>query len=443
MATKPSSPGPNPTTTAAPAKQARSRKAATQNDSAQENVGRAGSAGGIVLEKEKEAKKKATSTAKDGPAPSTRDTQAEPSTAPNKPRRKPRKLNKDPAPATTPSPATPVAATTPSASEKPNEAAAVVELEALKSRVRGLEAKVEELYKNGTLERPGRSPRRRGKGRKMSSQQQVPTLSSAAATTQQLRVQELQDDSGVEEIADEELVRLEGELEVARQDLAQYRPRNRRTASHQTYADNDDDEDVEEIPRNAEGNRGGGNKHVTLSGSYRIPLPAAVNTEDLKTIQSGVSAAQKLASGFLEQRRAAAALRDTQFTQSSTSSPKFTSTPKKPSTPRPAPRSVNSTMEIVKADESDGGKKSWSEWIGGYSVAITRAVKSIEHEAAVESQRVGTPTAGPKRIAAGGAKKSNAAGGSGSAAGGSAVGKGKRPGVKTKLSGEQVDGLMS
>jgi hypothetical protein len=382
-----------------------------------------------VLEKEKEAKKKPASTVKDAPASSNQDTAAEPSTSSNKPRRKPRKLNKDPTPATITTP--PTNTTTPSAGEKPSEAAAAAELEALKSRVRGIEAKVEELYKNGTLERPGRSPRRRGKGRKMSSQQQVPTL--ASTTAQQSRVEEVQDDEGEEGVADEELVRLEGELEVARQDLAQYRPRGKRTASQQTSQPYmDDDEDIEEIPRGGGGDASGGSsKHVTLSGSYRIPLPAAVNTEDLKTIQSGVSAAQKLASGFLEQRRAAAAaLRETQTSTPSSSSSAKPSPPNK--TPRPAPRSVNSNMEIVKADESDGGKKSWSEWIGGYSVAITRAVKSIEHEAAVESQRATTQPTGPKRTAAG--KKSGSASGSGTR---------KRPGVKTKLSGEQVDGLMS
>jgi hypothetical protein len=76
-------------------------------------------------------------------------------------------------------------------------------------------------------------------------------------------------------------------------------------------------------------------------------------------------------------------------------------------------------MEIVTQDGD--GKKSWGEWIGGYSVAISRAVKNIEHEAAVESRQAGG--GGAKKSATGGAKK--------------------RPGVKTKMSGEQVDGLMS
>jgi hypothetical protein len=83
-------------------------------------------------------------------------------------------------------------------------------------------------------------------------------------------------------------------------------------------------------------------------------------------------------------------------------------------------------MEIAEVGGPDG-KQSWSEWIGGYSVAISRAVKSIEHEAAVESQRVGSSSTG------GGTPAKKKKAGSGN----------KRPGVKTKLSGEQVEGLMS
>jgi hypothetical protein len=385
MASKSSSPGPNATTTPAP-KQARSRKAATQNV----DTGRAGSAGGIVLEKEKEVKNKSTPTASKA-APS----QDPANDASSKtPRRKPRKLNKEPTPTT-------AAVESTNAKSAPIEPPTSAEIEALKSRVRGLEAKVEELYKSGSIDRPGRSPRRRGKGRKNSSQQQVPTLSNPRS--------KVDDDADVEEIGRgdtaiedeegvEELVRLEGELESARQDLAAFRPRKGRTTSA---------DDVEELPREDTA----GNRHVTLSGSYRIPLPASVSVDDVKNIQSGVSAAQNVARSFLEQRRAAAAVK------SPTASPQS----KKGGAARPAPKSVSSSLEVIPAED---GKQSWSEWIGGYSVAISRAVKNIEHEAAVESQRVGSAGAG-----GGGGKKKVA-------------GTGKRPGVKTKMSGEQIDGLM-
>jgi hypothetical protein len=385
MASKSSSPGPNATTAPAP-KQARSRKAATQNVDA----GRAGSAGGIVLEKEKEAKTKSTPT-----APKAAPSQDAANDASSKtPRRKPRKLNKDPTP-TTPAAASSNAKTTPI--EPPTSA----EIEALKSRVRGLEAKVEELYKSGSIDRPGRSPRRRGKGRKNSSQQQVPTLSNPKPKpSSDDEIEEIgRGDSAIEdEPGVEELVRLEGELESARQDLAAFRPRKGRQI--------DNEDDVEDVPRE---DTAPGNRHVTLSGSYRIPLPASVSVSDVKNIQSGVSAAQNVARSFLEQRRAAAAVK-------SSTPPQSKKTPS-----RPSPKSVSSSLEVIPA-EMEGGKQSWSEWIGGYSVAISRAVKNIEHEAAVESQRAGGGGGG------GGKKKSTAAG--------------KRPGVKTKISGEQIDGLM-
>jgi hypothetical protein len=341
MASKTSSPGLNTTTTPAP-KASRSRKAANLTPDA----GRAGSAGGILLDKPKVAKP--TKTSPVPKVPSTQDTTATP-------RRKPRKLNKDP----TPAPTAPVKDALPT--PEPTE------IEALKSRVRGLEAKVEELYKSGSLERPGRSPRRRGKGRKSSAAQGVPTLTSAAKASV---ADDNDDDDDVEEIIRsddpgvQELVQLEGELEVARRDLDAFRPLD------------DGDEDVEEIQRDSTaGGSGGGNRHVTLSGSYRIPLPSSVSVSDVKNIQSGVSAAQNVARSFLEQRRAANA--SVKGAASSSTTPA-----------RPAPKSVSSSLTVTTQD--DGDKKSWSEWIGGYSVAISRAVGKIEHEAAVESGRVDT-----------------------------------------------------
>lgn len=408
MATKSQSPGPNPTTTQ-PVKQARSRKAQTQNVSAQANVGRAGSAGGIVLEKDIKGKSTSTSTPKtatlQSPAPNEAST-------PIKPRRKPRKLNKDSAPETAQN------SSTSASTKKDTDTTANVELEELKSRVRGLEAKVEQLYNSGDV-RGGRSPRRRGKGRKGSSSTQVPTVSTVANSA--AKVQEIGDE---EEEADEELVRLEGELEVARQDLEAYRPRNRRTISQDT-------DNVEEIHRSGVGledTANNNNRHVTLSGSYRIPLPTNVSLDDVKNIQSGVSAAQNVARSFLEQRRAAAALREQQNPPAQP-----TSAPSR-SAKAAMPRAMSSSMDVTVATDGEEGKQSWGEWIGGYSMAITRAVKNIEHEAAMESQKVATgstskkPAHTARTTSAPTSKKNNGA---------------KRPGAKTKLSSDQVQGLMS
>lgn len=391
MASKSQSPG--PATTSQP-KQARSRKAAIPSE--QSATGRAGSAGGILLEKEQAAKTKnasliAKNTTSSTPAPA-KDQDAVPAAAATRPRRKPRKLNREPAAAQTTTATSTSVATANASPLQPS----TTELEALKSRVRGLEAKVEELYIVAES-RGARSPRRRGKGRKGSSATQVPTISTIAAPVPA-------DD---EEEADEELVRLEDELEVARRDLESFRPRTRPRNKRSTSGDT---EYVEEIPRDDIGGTGEGtvDRQVTLSGSYRIPLPASVSMNDVKSIQSGVSAAQNVAKSFLDQRRAAAAA----GTTAAPSRPKAT---KKPS--------ASNNLEVSK-DEG----KSWGEWFGGYSVAISRAVKNIEAEAAIENQKsqtgktAGTSTAGKK-------------GPTGTLA--------KRPKARTgNLSTEQVQGLM-
>ncbi|CAE7020960.1 hypothetical protein PTNB85_09852 [Pyrenophora teres f. teres] len=420
MASKPLLPSPKPTPTT-PAKQARSRKAVPATNAEQ---GRAGSAGGVLLPKEAKSKP-STSTTKKTTVASTAEGMASP--AANIQKRKPRKLNKEPSLTSTDT------TKPPTPSRIPADAPSASDLEALKSRVRGLEAKVEELYRAGAISdsRPGRSPRRRGKGRKTSSATQVPTLSTST------RVQEVDDDDdNVEEVveaqeeeeADEELVRLEGELEVARQDLESYRPRTRRTTSNTTSG-------VEEVNRSTTGGTG---RQVTLSGSYRIPIPANVNLEDVQTIKSGVSAAQNVARSFLEQRRALRGQDATPPSHSSTTRPanqKPATTNTSSQALRPK-RSMSSNLEVA-VDNSEG-KQSWSEWIGGYSMAITRAVGKIEHEAALEAKRSAGASGGGSAPVAGRKKTSAAA--TPRKAG---VPTGKRPAVKATLSGEQVHGLMS
>lgn len=303
--------------------------------------------------------------------PSPKDPNAPATTGPNR-KRRPRKLNKD-------RPADGAAGSGPSnAANNEGEGAVNHELEALKSRVRGLEAKVEELYKTS----PGRSPRRRGKGRKGSNQAQPADPKPANAA----------------DAADEaELQRLEGELASARQDLATAsRPSRQRPARTASGGD-----DVEEVPRlngpAVEGDKDG--KAVTLSGSYRIPLPASVSMSDVRNIQSGIASAHAVARGFLDARRADA--------------------------PRSPPRRNSAGGE-------GGQGQSWSEWFGAYSMSISRAVKNIEADAALETagQRSAAkrPVVGPRRASAPGAGAK--AGGSGVSAQKKAAGPGAgvRPG---------------
>ncbi|KAF2997036.1 hypothetical protein E8E13_000369 [Curvularia kusanoi] len=428
MSTKPPSSS-TPTATTA-TKQPRSRKAANPN-TAPSTAGRAGSAGGVVLEKgeaavapKKEAPQKlavssAIKTTKAAPPSESKD-------APTQQKRKPRKLNKEP-----------TTTTTPAAGTKDGSSTEAAELEALKSRVRGLEAKVEELYKSsgvgGGQTATGvapRSPRRRGKGRKSSSATTTATLGTlASARDREAQIVELNNDDDDED-ADEELVRLEDELETARQDLALYRPGSASASSGQQRprtrrsGPSEEAEDVEEIPRDrpaaAESRPGGGlDRQVTLSGSYRIPLPPTLNPEDVKTIQSGVTAAQNVARSFLDQRRANAA-----NVRGAAAQGDATGTASAAAGKREGKAKASSAREAGGVADA-GGKQSWGEWIGGYSMAISRAVKSIEHEAAMEAQRAG-----------------QAAGGKREKAGASAGARRKRPGPKTTLSGEQIEGLM-
>ncbi|KAF2658872.1 hypothetical protein K491DRAFT_689717 [Lophiostoma macrostomum CBS 122681] len=414
MPTKPQSPGPNTTTPT-------SRKAKTPKQDEGRAGGKAGSDGGIVLLKEQGGVKMSPAVAgKTSVPPPVKDAPATPQaqTGPNRQRRRPRKLNKEPTSQDDTKESSPAAlVATPSGEGVP--AAATAELEALKSRVRGLEAKVEELYKGGGDSR-NRSPRRRGKSRKGSSQQ-VPTASAAEPA----KVEEVEDE------AEEELVRLEDELEVARRDLELYRPKNRpkskRTKSEET-------EYIEEIPRERVGVEDKAelpDRQVTLSGSYRIPLPSNVSMDDVKTIQSGVSAAQNVARGFLEQRRARQAMQE-------------------PTPPAPKAKKAPTSTAVAKASETEG-KQSWGEWFGGYSVAVSRAVKNIEAEAALENQRAGSSGSSTKK-----APQSAKAAGTTSTKGASSTkpkanpktaGKAApRPSMKSRaatLSNEQVEGLMN
>ncbi|KAF2873838.1 hypothetical protein BDV95DRAFT_354448 [Massariosphaeria phaeospora] len=399
MATKSQPAGSN--ATSSQPKPARSRKIANETEGTASR--RAGSGGGVVLPKDPPENKSKPSTATKTATPPAPANDA-PSTGPNRQRRRPRKLNREPVSTQT------LDVKAPDENKAGRETvppASTTELEALKSRVRGLEAKVEELYNSSAADtRPSRSPRRRGKGRKSSSQQ-VPTISTTAET---VKVED-------EEEADEELGRLEDELEDARRDLEVYdpksRPRNKRTTSEET-------EYIEEIPRDGVGVEdtvSTGNRQVTLSGSYRIPLPSTVSMSDVKTIQSGVTAAQNVAKGFLDQRRARQAMED----------PKpSTSTASKPSVSRAKQASTTDVGQ-------DGERKTWGEFFGGYSMAISRAVKTIEAEAAVEGQKAGT--AGAKAPAP--AKKAPAA-----KASSKPTPKAKRPAMKGGLSSEQAQGLM-
>lgn len=154
------------------------------------------------------------------------------------------------------------------------------EIETLKGRIRGLELQVEELYNHATpppapapapapSSATPKQPRRRGRGRNGP----VPPRSAA------------------------ELERLEAQLAASEKELAGLRSR---AAGKQTV-----DDDVEEVPRtdSTGDDLQGQQRQVTLAGSYRIPLPATVSMDDVRTIQSGINSANNVVKGIMETRR--------------------------------------------------------------------------------------------------------------------------------------------
>jgi hypothetical protein len=110
-----------------------------------------------------------------------------------------------------------------------------------------------------------------------------------------------------------------------------------------------------------------------------------------------------------------------------------------------APSSSSALSTTLARDaEGDGvgEKQSWGEWFGGYSMAISRAVKNIEAEAAIESQREAAAPIQGKTKAKAKAKTQGAAGAKNTATAAAGTRTTKRPMARTKLSGEEVEGLM-
>jgi hypothetical protein len=203
-------------------------------------------------------------------------------------RRRPRKLNSQPD-ASTP------AGSAGNANSKGNTSGINVEVQALKSKVIQIEAQVQQI-----LQRPAQAPPKPPRRRQRHQKPQEDTPEESVPQPEP----EPEPQNG-------ELERLQAELETARAELANLRVRNdnaKRPSVTRSSSQEDEDE-VEEIPRL----HGPGvervprprplGRAVTLSGSYRIPLPATVSDEDLKAIQKGISSAQNLARGFLDERQ--------------------------------------------------------------------------------------------------------------------------------------------
>lgn len=238
-----------------------------------------------------------------------------------KQRRRPRKLNRPPKSAQkAPEPDTvPAAEGAPPVSPTPIN----TELETLKGKVGELERQVEELYQKLSSANL-KSPRRRGRGRRASGQAATPAEEKDEKEILDLQKQIADAEFELASIKGEETLSLlqdklqernqrqtgESKPKSKPQKLPPLPPnanraRGRPAAVRRAYSD---EEAIEEIPRAGGPNVGAvpdsNGKVVTLSGSYRVPLPDGVTMEDVKKIQSGLSSASALARNLGQAYRA-------------------------------------------------------------------------------------------------------------------------------------------
>lgn len=195
------------------------------------------------------------------------------------------------------------------------------EIEALKTRVEGIESQLRELLQRA----PPKLSRRRQRQRK----------------------------PGEPEARDEppeELVRLEDELRSARRELEHLRRRSS-SRSDQASAIADEEDEVEEIPRTSAPTvapivpSGPVSRAVTFSGSYRLPIPFSASEAELQSIQAGIASAQRLACKFLEAN--------------------------------PLYDSVSTERAFVSRNTVTRSGETWSEWYGGYNMSVSRPAKTI------------------------------------------------------------------
>ena len=190
-----------------------------------------------------------------------------------------------------------------------------IEIEALKDRVKGIETQLHELLQRT----PPKLPRRRQRQRKSGQP-------------------DIQDES------QEELQRLEGELKSARKELEHLRTRSvvrsaTRSDAASTSIEEEGDNDVEEIPRTSEPVLRQTRRAVTMSGSYSLPIPFTASERELRSIQEGISSAQRLAQQFLD------------------ANPLYNSIS--------AERAFASRTTVTRTGSS------WSEWYGGYIMSLS------------------------------------------------------------------------
>jgi hypothetical protein len=200
-------------------------------------------------------------------------------------RRRPRKLNRDPASSlATAAPGDD--AQYPQLQQQKQQSDVSREISGLKSRVEDIERQVREMLaaKQGGATPNGKSSRRRLRRSK-------------------------EKDNGETEA--QELERLRGDLVAANRELAALKDEDRQQEESGVAVEQsqgEDEEEIEEIPReepSLERNDrpAAGQRSVTFSGSYKFNLPAAVSDDELAAVKTGLHGIQSIARKFMEEAR--------------------------------------------------------------------------------------------------------------------------------------------
>ena len=230
-----------------------------------------------------------------------------------------------------------------------------VEVKALKSKVSEIEAQVQEILLRPASQGPTKTARRRTRNQKGASSGATSSLEDTA---------DVQSNEALEaqSQATNELEKLQDELKGAQEELVALKAKDKKsvsTASEHVEKPKDNDDEVEDIPRThdpglmeSQRPRPLG-RAVTLSGSYRIPIPVSVSDADFDAISRGIRSAQTIARSFMD--ASAEGSRSGQRSAQSSNAP------------------------------HDASSGSWSEWIGGYSMSIAKAVDKVRISSNLET----------------------------------------------------------
>lgn len=199
------------------------------------------------------------------------------------------------------------------------EPAISAEVEALKCKVLEIEAQLQEiLLRPNPINGPTKSARRRARKEK----------AQAVADEPKPKQHSEQEDEAADQA--NELKDLQHELEKAHEELSSLKEQK--------------DTDVEEIPRletpalETQRPRPLG-RSVTLAGSYRLPIPVEVSTADLDAIGRGIRTAQSIARSYLDS---------------------------------------HPTATVSDRSTEEQGSGSWSQWFGGYSMSLAKAIDKVQ-----------------------------------------------------------------